>query len=120
MGSEFGDRALYSGNWLLRAAAAKAGSYGNDAAAAMYPMVKTLPDGTVLDGSKARHTLTFAKDQYPPVNAFDSATGRGNLGAAAGGGGTLAHRGFVTEVRCRPRCATGPAAIGARRRGPAR
>jgi hypothetical protein len=74
VGSAFGDRSFYDGNWLLRAAAAKAGIYGNDAAEAMYPMVKTLADGTPLDTSKNRYTLTFAKDQLPPVNAFWSVT----------------------------------------------
>jgi hypothetical protein len=48
--------------------------YGNDAAEAMYPMTKALADGTPLDGSKHRYTLTFAKNQYPPVNAFWSVT----------------------------------------------
>jgi hypothetical protein len=74
VGSAFGDRAFYDGNWLLRAAAAKAGIYGNDAAEAMYPMTRTLADGTPLDGSRHKYTLTFAKDQYPPVNAFWSVT----------------------------------------------
>jgi hypothetical protein len=74
IGSAFGDRAFYNGNWLLRAADAKAGIYGNDAAEAMYPMTKALPDGTELDGSKHRYTLTFAKGQLPPVNAFWSVT----------------------------------------------
>jgi hypothetical protein len=74
VGSAFGDRAFYNGDWLLRAAAAKAGIYGNDAVEAMYPMAKTLADGTPLDGSKHRYTLTFAKDQFPPVNAFWSVT----------------------------------------------
>src|SRR5262245_28920431 len=74
VGSAFGDRAYYNANWLLRAAAAKAGIYGNDAAEAMYPMAKTLADGSELDGSKHTYTLTFAKDQYPPVNAFWSLT----------------------------------------------
>jgi hypothetical protein len=74
VGSAFGDRAYYNGNWLLRATAAKAGIYGNDAAEAMYPMAKTLADGSELDGSKHRYTLTFAKDQYPPVKAFWSVT----------------------------------------------
>ncbi len=72
--SSFGDRDFYKGNWLLRAAAAKAGIYGNDAAEAMYPLAKTLPDGSELDGSKDKYTLTFAKGQYPPVNAFWSIT----------------------------------------------
>jgi hypothetical protein len=74
VGSAFGDRAFYNGNWLLRAAAAKAGIYGNDAVEAMYPMIKTLSDGEPLDGSKHKYTLTFATDQYPPVNAFWSVT----------------------------------------------
>jgi hypothetical protein len=74
VGSAFGDRAFYTGNWLLRAAAARAGIYGNDAAEAMYPMTRALADGSPLDGSKHKYTLTFAKDRYPPVNAFWSVT----------------------------------------------
>ncbi len=74
VGSAFGDRAFYNGDWLLRAAAARAGIYGNDAVEAMYPMTKTLADGSELDGSKHKYTLTFAKDQFPPVNAFWSVT----------------------------------------------
>lgn len=74
VGSAFGDRAFYKGDWLLRAAAARAGIYGNDAVEAMYPMTKTLPDGKALDGAKGKYTLTFAKDQFPPVNAFWSVT----------------------------------------------
>jgi len=74
VGSAFGDRAFFNGNWLLRAAAAKAGIYGNDAVEAMYPMTKNLANGAELDGSKHNYTLTFAKDQYPPVNAFWSVT----------------------------------------------
>ncbi|MGE5306016.1 MAG: DUF1254 domain-containing protein, partial [Alphaproteobacteria bacterium] len=74
VGSAFGDRDFYKGNWLLRAAAAKAGIYGNDAAEAMYPLAKHASDGEPLDGSKHNYTLTFPKDQYPPVNAFWSVT----------------------------------------------
>lgn len=72
--SAFGDREFYKGDWLLRAAAAKAGIYGNNAEEAMYPMARNLVDGSELDGSKSRYTLTFAKDQYPPVHAFWSVT----------------------------------------------
>ena len=72
--SPFGDRAFFHGDWLLRAAGAKAGIYGNDAVEATYPMTRTLADGETLDGSKHNYTLTFAKGQFPPVNAFWSVT----------------------------------------------
>ncbi|MFN8009090.1 MAG: DUF1254 domain-containing protein [Terriglobia bacterium] len=65
VGAAFGDRSFYNGNWLLRVSAAKAGIYGNDAIEAMYPMTRWLVDGSELDGSKHKYTLTFAKDQYP-------------------------------------------------------
>ena len=74
VGSLFGDRAFYDGNWLKRAAAAKGGIYGNDAIEAVYPMAKTLADGKVLDGSKHKYTITFPADELPPVNAFWSVT----------------------------------------------
>src|SRR5438067_1068313 len=74
VGSLFGDSAFYNGDWLKRAAAAQAGIYGNDSAEAMYPMTKTLANGEALDASKHNYTLTFAKDQFPPVNAFWSVT----------------------------------------------
>jgi hypothetical protein len=72
--SPFGDRKFYNGNWLIRAAAAKAGIYGNDAVEAVYPMTRNDSDGQPLDGSKGRYTMTFAKGQLPPVNAFWSVT----------------------------------------------
>ena len=74
VGSAFGDRAFYKGDFLLRAAAALAGIYGNDAVEAMYPMAKTGGDGQPLDGSARKYTITFAAGQYPPVNAFWSVT----------------------------------------------
>ena len=74
VGSAFGDRSFYKGDFLLRAAAALAGIYGNDAVEAMYPMAKTGTDGQPLDGSARKYTITFAAGQYPPVNAFWSVT----------------------------------------------
>jgi hypothetical protein len=74
VGSPFGDRDFYHGDWLLRAAAAKGGIYGNDAVEAMYPLTKWLANGELLDGSKHNYSLTFAAGQLPPVNAFWSVT----------------------------------------------
>ncbi|HTY42256.1 MAG TPA: DUF1254 domain-containing protein [Thermoanaerobaculia bacterium] len=69
-----GDSAHYNGDWLMRAAAAKAGIYGNSPEEAMYPFTRTDGSGQELDGSKHAYTLTFAKGQFPPVNAFWSVT----------------------------------------------
>jgi hypothetical protein len=74
VGSLPGDSAHYHGGWLLRATAAKAGIYGNDAVEAMYPLTRSDADGRPLDGSKANYTLTFAAGQFPPVNSFWSVT----------------------------------------------
>jgi len=74
IGSWFGDRSFYDGNWLKRAAAAKGGIYGNDSVEATYPLTKTLADGEPLDGSKHNYTLTFPAGDLPPVNAFWSVT----------------------------------------------
>jgi hypothetical protein len=74
VGSFFGDRAFYNGDWLKRAAAAKGGIFGNSAAEAMYPLTRVAGTGETLDGSKHNYTLTFATDQFPPVNAFWSVT----------------------------------------------
>jgi hypothetical protein len=69
-----GDSAHYNGDWLMRAAAAKAGIYGNDPAEATYPLTRVDSDGQTLDGSKSNYTLTFPPGQLPPVNAFWSLT----------------------------------------------
>jgi hypothetical protein len=69
-----GDRASFGGDWLKRAAVAKAGIYANSPAEAMYPLTRKDINGEPLDGSKHNYTLTFAKGQFPPVNAFWSVT----------------------------------------------
>nr|WP_255771776.1 DUF1254 domain-containing protein [Microbulbifer guangxiensis] len=74
IGAAFGDQDFYRGNWLLRAAAASAGIYGNDAVEATYPMTRSDEGGKPLDGSKHNYTLTFPKGALPPVNAFWSVT----------------------------------------------
>ena len=40
VGAAQGDRDFFKGDWLLRAAGAKAGIYGNDAVEAMYPLTR--------------------------------------------------------------------------------
>jgi hypothetical protein len=74
IGSFFGDRDFFNGNWLKRAAAAKGGLYGNDAVEATYPFTRVDATGEKLDGSKHNYTLTFPAGQLPPVNAFWSVT----------------------------------------------
>jgi hypothetical protein len=74
IGSFFGDRNFYKGNWLMRAGAAMGGIYGNDAVEATYPFTRTTATGETLDGSKHNYTLNFPAGQLPPVNAFWSVT----------------------------------------------
>jgi hypothetical protein len=74
VGSAFGDEAFFKGDWTLRAVAAMAGIYGNDAVEALYPMLATDSEGNKPDCSKKRYKLTFPKGQLPPANAFWSAT----------------------------------------------
>ncbi len=63
----FGSRAMLGEDYLLRAAAAVKGIYGNDAAEALYPF-------TEKDGGAHRYTLTFPPGELPPVHAFWSVT----------------------------------------------
>ena len=60
-----GDVPHFHGDWLKRAAAAKAGIYANDPAEAMYPYTRKDVDGETLDGSKHRYTLTFPSGTAP-------------------------------------------------------
>lgn len=69
-----GSEAGYNGDWLARAAVAKAGIYANDTLEAAYPFTRTDSAGKTLDGSKADYTITFPPGQLPPANAFWSMT----------------------------------------------
>jgi hypothetical protein len=69
-----GNSAFFHGDWLKRAATAKAGIYANDPVEAAYPLTRIDAAGETLDGSKHNYTLTFPTGQYPPVNAFWSVT----------------------------------------------
>jgi hypothetical protein len=74
IGSSFGDRQFYNGDYLLRAAAAAAGIYGNTAVEALYPLAVEDSNGHKLDGSAHAYKLTFPAGGLPPVNAFWSVT----------------------------------------------
>ena len=70
----FGDADHFNGDWLLRAAAAQAGIYGNNAEEAMYPMTRHDLSGEPIDCSANAYTITFPAGDLPPVNAFWSVT----------------------------------------------
>lgn len=69
----FGTAADLKGNYLYRMAGAAFGIYGNTAAEALYPGFFNDSTGAPLTGAN-RYTVTFAKGQLPPVNAFWSLT----------------------------------------------
>ena len=59
---------------ILRTVAAHTGLYGNSAAEAVYPTYFVDADGSPLDASANRYTMTFAEGQLPPARAFWSLT----------------------------------------------
>lgn len=56
--------------YLMRAVAAQLGLYGNSAQEATYPTYLMEAPGVPYDASKYNYTLTFKKDELPPVKAF--------------------------------------------------
>jgi len=72
--SAFGNRERMQGKYLVRAAAAKVGLYGNDQEEAYYPATEVDGAGNALDASKRGYVMRFSKDQLPPVMGFWSMT----------------------------------------------
>jgi hypothetical protein len=64
----------HENHYLIRAAGAHIGIYGNSAVEAIYPAYLVDSDGQPYDGSANGYTLTFEKGQLPPVKAFWSLT----------------------------------------------
>ncbi len=60
--------------YLLRAAAAHLGLYGNSGSEAMYPTYLRDSEGSPYDASSSKYTITFPEGQLPPVKAFWSLT----------------------------------------------
>jgi len=66
----FGTREYMEGKYMIRAAAAMFGLWGNTLEEAYYPETSADEDGEPLDGSKHNYILHFDKDEIPPVKAF--------------------------------------------------
>jgi len=60
--------------YLLRATAAHRGLYGNSGEEAIYPTFITDKEGSPLNASENNYTMTFQKNDLPPVKSFWSLT----------------------------------------------
>jgi hypothetical protein len=60
--------------YIMRAVAAHMGLYGNSGAEVLYPLYMTDSDGAPLNASGNNYTLTFNKEELPPVKSFWSLT----------------------------------------------
>ncbi len=70
----FGSRDQVGTDYVSRALGVYVGIFGNVAQQSVYLSVPTDADGNLLDGSRASYTLTFAPDDFPPVDYFWSIT----------------------------------------------
>lgn len=70
----FGTRSFLKDDWVARATGAQMGIGANSREEALYPIYERDSSGQLLDGSKGQYTLQFAKNAFPPVNAFWSLT----------------------------------------------
>lgn len=60
--------------FLLRATAAHMGLYGNSGEEAIYPTYLVDVEGASLNAAENNYTITFKKEELPPVKAFWSLT----------------------------------------------
>lgn len=70
----FGTPEFMKGRYMVRAAAAQGGIYGNSVQEALYVIYAFDADKTPLDGKAGKYTLTFTDETLPPVDAFWSLT----------------------------------------------
>lgn len=70
----FGTPEFMKGRFMVRAAAAQGGIYGNSAQEALYVIYAFDAQKAPLDGKTGRYTLTFTPETLPPVDAFWSLT----------------------------------------------
>jgi len=70
----FGTPEFMKGRFMVRAAAAQGGIYGNSVQEALYVIYAVDAQEAPLDGRRARYTLTLTPETLPPVEAFWSLT----------------------------------------------
>jgi hypothetical protein len=66
----YGSRELLKGDLVAHATGSQADAGATTRDEALHPLYDTDADGALLDGSRHRYTLRFARDRPPPVNAF--------------------------------------------------
>jgi len=70
----FGTPEFMKGRYMVRAAAAQGGIYGNSVQEALYVIYVVDEAKAPLDGKAGKYTLTFTEATLPPVDAFWSLT----------------------------------------------
>lgn len=70
----FGTRQRVGTNYMDRALGVYMGIFGNVKEVSVYLSMPADADGTPLDGGKSTYTLTFTREQMPPVDYFWSIT----------------------------------------------
>ncbi|MDE1995957.1 MAG: DUF1254 domain-containing protein [Rhizobiaceae bacterium] len=70
----FGTPETMKGQYMVRAAAAQGGIYGNSVQEALYVIYVADARKTALTGATGKYTLTFTPETLPPVDAFWSLT----------------------------------------------